>query len=55
MSLSPEQRQMLRVRLLNTLPAEPDGSIPLRARAFAIREWSRKMTCQHHEVNVGRT
>lgn len=37
MSLTPEQRESLRVRLHDTLPTQPDGSIPLIARAFAIR------------------
>lgn len=37
MSLSEEQRQALRERLRRTLPAQPDGSIHLIARAWAIR------------------
>jgi SAM-dependent methyltransferase len=37
MSLSEEKRAALRERLRATLPARPDGSIPLIARAFAVR------------------
>ena len=37
MSLSAERRAALRDRLRNTLPFAPDGSIPLIARAWAIR------------------
>jgi SAM-dependent methyltransferase len=36
-SLSEKQREQLRARLQATLPIEPDGSIRLIARAFAIR------------------
>ena len=35
-SLSPEARERLRVRLERTLPREPDGSISLVARAWAV-------------------
>lgn len=37
MSLSPEWREELRARLRDNLPIRADGSIPLTARAFAIR------------------
>jgi len=37
MSLSEERRAALRERLRATLPVRADGSIPLIARAFAIR------------------
>jgi SAM-dependent methyltransferase len=37
MSLSPKAREGLRERLQNDLPREEDGSIPLRARAWAIK------------------
>ncbi len=37
MSLRASQRQRLRQRLLNALPIEEDGSIPLRARAWALK------------------
>jgi SAM-dependent methyltransferase len=37
MSLSEEARARLRERLRETLPAEPDGSIRLIARAWAVR------------------
>ena len=37
MALSEEGRGALRERLRATLPAAPDGSIPLRARAWAVR------------------
>ena len=36
-SLPEEHRERLRQRLLTTLPIEPDGSIHLIARAFAVR------------------
>jgi SAM-dependent methyltransferase len=36
-ALSDQQRERLRARLQQTLPTEPDGSILLIARAFAIR------------------
>jgi SAM-dependent methyltransferase len=35
-TLSEQQRQQLRARLQETLPTEPDGSIRLIARAFAV-------------------
>lgn len=37
MSLSPERREALRVRLRDDLPTQADGRISLTARAFAIR------------------
>jgi len=37
MSLSEEARAALRERLRATLPTQPDGSIPLVARAWAVR------------------
>lgn len=37
MSLSEEERSSLRERLRETLPAQPDGSIHLKARAWAVR------------------
>jgi SAM-dependent methyltransferase len=37
MSLSEEDRSMLRERLRETLPTQADGSIPLTARAWAVR------------------
>jgi len=37
MSLDPEERERLRSRLDGTLPREPDGSIELTARAWAVR------------------
>jgi SAM-dependent methyltransferase len=37
MSLDEERRAALRERLRATLPAEPDGSIPLSARAWAVQ------------------
>jgi len=37
MSLDEEARGALRERLRKTLPTEPDGSIPLTARAWALR------------------
>ncbi|MEP7359226.1 MAG: SAM-dependent methyltransferase, partial [Anaerolineales bacterium] len=37
MSLSEERRAALRERLRATLPTEVDGSIPLVARAWAVR------------------
>jgi uncharacterized phage protein gp47/JayE len=37
MSLSDEDREDLRRRLQTRLPAEPDGSIHLSARAWAAR------------------
>ncbi|WP_134496992.1 class I SAM-dependent methyltransferase [Microvirga pakistanensis] len=37
MSLSEEDRAALRERLRGTLPTRPDGSIPLTARAWAVR------------------
>jgi SAM-dependent methyltransferase len=37
MSLEPEARERLRNRLDQTLPREPDGSIELTARAWAVR------------------
>lgn len=37
MSLSEEQRSQLRERIYNTLPFAADGSIPLVARAWAVR------------------
>jgi SAM-dependent methyltransferase len=36
-SLTPQHRDTLRERLRSTLPSNPDGSIPLKARAWAIR------------------
>jgi hypothetical protein len=36
-SLGEEQRTALRERLRTTLPTAPDGSIPLVARAWAVR------------------
>ena len=36
-SLAPDRRAALRERLRETLPAEPDGSIRLIARAWAVR------------------
>jgi SAM-dependent methyltransferase len=37
MSLPDDAREALRDRLQSTLPTEPDGSIPLMARAWAMR------------------
>jgi hypothetical protein len=37
MSLSEERRAQLRERLFNSLPLASDGSIPLVARAWAVR------------------
>lgn len=37
MSLDEESRSALRERLRATLPTQPDGSIPLTARAWAVR------------------
>jgi ubiquinone/menaquinone biosynthesis C-methylase UbiE len=37
MALSPEARENLRQRLEDTLPRREDGSIPLSARAWAVR------------------
>jgi SAM-dependent methyltransferase len=37
MSLTEERRTMLRERIRASLPVEPDGSIPLTARAWAVR------------------
>jgi SAM-dependent methyltransferase len=37
MSLEEDRRAALRDRLRSTLPAEPDGSIRLRARAWAVK------------------
>ncbi len=37
MSLSAEQREMLREKILESLPIEGDGSIHLMARAWAVR------------------
>ena len=37
MSLSAEQRAALRERIRSALPVAPDGSIPLMARAWAVR------------------
>jgi SAM-dependent methyltransferase len=37
MSLEPEARERLRQRLEATLPRAPDGSIPLKVRAWAIK------------------
>jgi hypothetical protein len=36
-SLSPAQRSRLRDAILESLPISPDGSIRLRARAWAVR------------------
>ena len=36
-SLAPEARQLLKERLQATLPRQPDGSIRLKARAWAVR------------------
>jgi SAM-dependent methyltransferase len=36
-SLAPEARQLLKERLQSTLPRQPDGSIHLEARAWAVR------------------
>ncbi|HEX2257882.1 MAG TPA: class I SAM-dependent methyltransferase [Afifellaceae bacterium] len=36
-SLSESRRAALREKLRDTLPTAPDGSIPLKARAFAVR------------------
>jgi hypothetical protein len=36
-SLDPAARERLRNKLDETLPREPDGSIPLTARAWAVR------------------
>ncbi|MFG2877026.1 class I SAM-dependent methyltransferase [Streptomyces sp. NPDC048337] len=36
-ALAPAARDRLRDRLADTLPARPDGSIPLAARAWAVR------------------
>jgi hypothetical protein len=36
-ALEPQQREDLRRRLARRLPAERDGSIRLRARAWAVR------------------
>jgi hypothetical protein len=37
MSLGEAERTALREQLRATLPLQPDGSIPLIARAFAVR------------------
>jgi hypothetical protein len=37
MSLDEEQRSALREKLRADLPTRPDGSIPLTARAWAVR------------------
>jgi hypothetical protein len=37
MSLSDERREALRLRLRQSLPAALDGSIPMVARAWAVR------------------
>jgi len=37
MSLNEEQRARLRQRIYNSLPFALDGSIPLTARAWAVR------------------
>jgi hypothetical protein len=36
-SLAPEARERLRARLDATLPREDDGTIPLSARAWALK------------------
>jgi SAM-dependent methyltransferase len=36
-SLAPDDRERLRARLSATLPREADGTIPLKARAWAVR------------------
>ena len=36
MSLDPQARQQLRERLNDSLPRSPDGSIPLKTRAWAV-------------------
>lgn len=36
-SLDPQARQQLKERLRQTLPRDPDGSIPLKARAWALK------------------
>jgi hypothetical protein len=36
-SLDPSARERLRKKLLATLPRADDGSIPLKARAWAVR------------------
>jgi hypothetical protein len=37
MSLAPDARERLRERLWDTLPCAPDGSIPLKTRAWAVK------------------
>jgi hypothetical protein len=37
MSLTDDRRAALRERLRSTLPAEPDGRVPLIARVWAAR------------------
>jgi hypothetical protein len=37
MSLTEERRAQLRERIYNSLPFAPDGSIPLLARAWAVK------------------
>ena len=37
MSLPPERRERLREKLSETLPQGADGSIPLSARAWAVK------------------
>lgn len=39
-SLEPEARQRLKERLEHSLPREADGSIPLKARAWALKAFS---------------
>jgi ubiquinone/menaquinone biosynthesis C-methylase UbiE len=39
-SLEPEARQRLKERLEHSLPRQPDGSIPLKARAWAIKAFN---------------
>jgi hypothetical protein len=36
-SLSPDARERLRTRLFDSLPRQPDGSIPLGTRAWAVK------------------
>ncbi|MGW6613566.1 class I SAM-dependent methyltransferase [Streptomyces erythrochromogenes] len=36
-TLTPEARELLRTRLVETLPVRPDGSVALAARAWAVR------------------
>ena len=36
-SLEPEARQRLKERLQHSLPRQADGSIPLKARAWAVK------------------